>query len=235
MNGKRIYLDIETLPPPESELPRVRERIAKKLYDTGEQVVETELTRRTEHEFRRLAMDAAWGRLLCLCVLIENPDGTSQRRSLLGMDTTTGKFHLDERRTLKRFWQLMRDEVNIYRDTFIGFNLLDFDLLFLVGRSSLLGIKPPFNISFRRYQQQPIYDVMWEFTRWHHRISLGDMAHAFGIASSKTDDLDGSRVYDFYITNRHREIADYCARDVLLTRTLYRRLNFINEETQQAA
>lgn len=232
--SKRIYLDIETLPPPERERPRVRERINKRLRETNERIDDAEFERRVECEFRRLAMDAAWGRLICLCVLIENPDGT-ERRNLLGMDSVTGKFHLDEARTLRRFWQLMRDEINIRRDTFIGFNLLDFDLLFLVGRSSLLDIKPPFNISFRRYQQHPIYDIMWEFTRWHHRISLDDMAHAFGVASSKTDELDGSRIYDFYLADRHGEIADYCARDVLLTRTLYRRLNFIADETEQAA
>jgi len=233
--SKRIYLDIETLPPLESERDRVRERIAKKLRDTGEQITEAEFERRTEHEFRRLAMDAAWGRLLCIGVLVESPNGREQRR-LIGLEPCDKRFHLDERRTLERFWQLLGDEVNIHHDTFIGFNLIDFDLLFLVGRSSLVGIKPPFNISFRRYRQQPVYDIMWEFTRWHHRISMDDMAHAFGVESSKRDGLDGSRVYDFFLADRHQEIGDYCARDVLLTRTLYRRMNFITDcDSQHAA
>ncbi len=40
--------------------------------------------------------------------------------------------------------------------------------------------------------------MIWKFACWQHCITLDDMAHAFGIASSKTDDLDGSRVYNLF-------------------------------------
>ena len=47
--------------------------------------------------------------------------------------------------------------------------------------------------------------------------------------------IDGSRVYDFFPDDRHKEITGYCACEMLLIRTLYRRMNFINNESQQAA
>jgi predicted PolB exonuclease-like 3'-5' exonuclease len=46
--------------------------------------------------------------------------------------------------------------------------------------------------------------------------------------------IDGSRVYEFYMKNRHVEIADYCLRDVLLTREIYYRMQF-EECTQTRA
>jgi predicted PolB exonuclease-like 3'-5' exonuclease len=43
---------------------------------------------------------------------------------------------------------------------------------------------------------------------------------------AKTQGMDGSCIYDRFREGRHREIADYCMRDVELTREIYYRLTF---------
>ena len=43
---------------------------------------------------------------------------------------------------------------------------------------------------------------------------------------TKSTGMDGRRVYDCFHEGRHRKIADYCLRDVKLTREIYYRLTF---------
>jgi hypothetical protein len=208
----RIYLDCETLPPDrDNRDPLPIERFAQ--Y--------------TDEEFRQLALDARHGRLLCIGLIIEQ-DGKTTVHGVLGRDRTTGQFHLDERRTLRAFWKLVRD-FDQRRDILIGFNLLDFDLVFLCQRSIIKQVKPSINVCFARYRSQPVYDLMWEFSKWRYRHKLDDLAKVLGLESSKQDRLDGSKVYDYFLAGRHQEIADYCLRDVEVARAIYLRMNFLDE------
>jgi hypothetical protein len=204
----RVYLDVETLPP-ERDDPLVGEKIA----------------RCSDEEYRRLALDGEFGRLLCVGLIVEENNGV-KHRGILGRDKNTGKFHLDEARTLRAFWKLIQN-FDSRRDLFVGFNLLDFDLPFIRQRSIIHRVKPSISLCFARFRSQPVFDIMWEFSSWRHRHKLDDLARVLGIESSKRDGVDGSTVYDLFLAGRHQEIADYCLRDVELTRMMYRRLNFI--------
>jgi hypothetical protein len=205
---KRIFLDIETLPP---------ENCGHETCNGRDPC--------PDEEYRKLALRAEFGRLLCVGVIVEEGHNIIHQ-GILGRDRTTLRFHLDEERTLRSLWKLF-DGFNIGRDLVIGFNLYEFDLLFLYQRSIIHQVRPSVFLSFARYRSAPIYDVMKEWKRWSFSsISLNDLASALNLPSSKTDGIDGSKVYDFYMKNRHVEIADYCLRDVILTREIYYRLQF---------
>jgi hypothetical protein len=205
----KVFLDVETLPPDESDpLPGC---------ESGSG---------TDEEFRQLALKPEFGRILCIGLIVER-DGEVVTRGVLGRDRSTGRFHLDEARILRAFWKLIRD-FDGGRDLLVGFNLLDFDLHFICTRSVIKQVKPSLNVCFARYRSRPVYDVMWEFCHWRHRISLDDLAKILGLQSSKNGICGGS-VYDYFLAGRHEEIADYCMRDVELTRLIYNRLNFIDE------
>jgi predicted 3'-5' exonuclease similar to PolB exonuclease domain len=206
----RIYLDIETIPPDRDD-PSVGERIAKI----------------NEEDYRRLALNEDYGRILCIGLIIEQENRITQR-GVLGRDKNTGKLHLNETRTLRAFWKLLKN-FNPRRDLLIGFNLLDFDLHFICTRSVIKRVKPSYNICFARFRSSPVYDVMWEFTHWRHRFSLDELANILGLESSKRNGIDGGAVYDLFISGRHQEIADYNMRDVEVTRAIYRRLNFLDD------
>jgi hypothetical protein len=207
----KVFLDAETLPPDESDpLPGCESGFS------------------TDEEFRQLALKPEFGRLLCIGLIIER-DGEVVTRGVLGRDRLTGRFHLDEARILRAFWKLIRD-FDERRDLLIGFNLLDFDLHFICTRSVIRRVRPSIDVCFARYRSRPVYDVMWEFCHWRHRISLDELAKILGLKSSKNG-ISGDSVYDFFLAGRHEEIADYCMRDVELTRAVYRRLNFIEGAT----
>jgi hypothetical protein len=177
-----------------------------------------------DKDFRKLALKAEKGRVLTIGVIIEE-NGEVTHQGLFGRDRETGMFHVDEARTLRSFWNLIGD-VRESHDLLIGHNILDFDLPFLIKRSIINRVKPP-QISFRRYQKNLIYDTMWEWSLWGHRISLNDVAEAIGVQSSKTGDIDGSQIYDYYSAGSHEEIALYCMRDVECTREIYYCINFL--------
>lgn len=203
----RVFLDAETLPP-ERDDPLVREK-----YPDC-----------TDEEFRNLALKPEYGRLLCLGILVEC-DGVVTTRGVLGRDRETRRFHLDEARILRSFWKLVRD-FDDRRDLLIGFNLLDFDLHYICTRSVIKRVRPSIDVCFARYRQRPVFDCMWAFTHWRHRIKLDDLARILGLESPKQDGMDGSHVYDLFIEGRHQEIADYVMRDCECTRAIYRRLIF---------
>jgi hypothetical protein len=203
----KVYLDIETLPP-----------------DRSDAVVSEQLGSCTEEEFRQLSLNPHLGRILCIGVIVER-DYRISHRGVLGRNRETGCFHLDEERTLRSFWNLLRG-FEPRRDLLVGFNLLDFDLHFICTRSIIRRVKPSLTVCFARYRAQPVFDCMWEFTHWRHRIKLGDLARVLGLESPKQDEIDGSRVYDLFVEGRHQEIADYCMRDCESTRAIYQRLIF---------
>lgn len=203
---RRIFLDIETLPP---------DKESSEIYSSLETC--------SDQDFRDLALKAEKGRLLTIGIIIEE-NGKVIHHGLLGRDKETGLFHLNEAKTLRAFWNLI-GQVNPNNDLFIGHNILDFDLAFLVKRSIINRIKPP-KISFRRFQQYPIFDTMWEWSLWRYRISLDDVAEAIGIVSSKTGGIDGSKIYDYFVAGKQAEIGLYCMRDVECTREVYYCINF---------
>ena len=208
---RRIFVDIETLPPD------------KGMSATG---FPEEVAACSDEEFRRLALDGDYGRVLTIGLIVEH-DEQVIHRGLLGRERQTMMFHLDEARTLRGFWRLLNG-FNVSRDLVVGHNLFDFDLPFLYKRSVIQRVRPSVELSFARYRSQPIFDTMHQWNKWSPRkyVSLNRLAKVLGMESSKGQGIDGSRVYDKFCAGCHVEIADYCMRDVELVRAIYYRMVF---------
>jgi DNA polymerase elongation subunit (family B) len=208
---KRVFVDIETLPPDKSN---------------NDNLAQAEIIAYSDEEFRRLALDGDYGRVLTIGLIVED-DKVELHRGLLGRERQTMMFHLDETRTLRSFWKLLKG-FNVRRDLIIGHNLFDFDLPFLYKRSVIQRVRPSVELSFARYRSQPIFDTMHQWNKWSPRkfVSLDRLAKILGMKSSKGQGIDGSGVYDKFCTGCHQEIADYCMRDVELVRAIYYRMVF---------
>ena len=187
-------------------------------------LVNRKLMWRSRRRFRDLALRGEWGRLLCIGLVVEE-DGVVKHCGVLGRDRETRQFHMDEARTLKSFWNLVAG-FREGQDLFVGHNLLDFDLPFLYKRSCIHGVRPSVNLSFKRFQSHPVFDTMWEWTKWRQRISLHELTQALGIPSPKESGVDGLGIYDLYQQGRHEEIAQYCMRDVKCAREVFYRLQY---------
>jgi 3'-5' exonuclease len=209
----RVFLDIETLPPDKTFLARF-----------------PKICHSTEEEFRQLALTADYGRVLTIGLIIER-DGQITHEGCLGRDRQTMRFHLEEGRTLRGFWQLLK-KFNPGRDLIITHNGISFDLPFLYKRSVINRVRPTVTLNFARYRSQPLFDTMHEWNKWDMRklISLDDLARILGLESSKNGGIDGSKVYDHFCAGCHAEIADYCMRDVRLVRQIYHRMMFEAED-----
>lgn len=215
-NRRVVTIDIETIP-----------KIQPETVLAGEQEMIDDA--KAELAFRKTALSGDFGRILCIGYTDECLDG-SRRMGVLGWDKEAKSFHLDEKRTLKGFWNLMRG-FSINRDHIVGHNIFEFDLRFIIKRSIINGIRPTVNLSFRRYVNQPVFDTMREWECWSYdKIKLEELAEALSLPSSKTDCIDGSKVFDYQEAGRHREIFEYCLRDVRLTREIYRRMTFCEPE-----
>jgi len=195
----KLFLDIETLPADEAqykELEKVYKTKKKKGIHKGT----------LEEYIESTGFDGTWGRIFCISYAMNDDP----------VECISG----DEKDIIIKFWNIAPSA-----DLYIGFNVLDFDLRFIIQRSVIHQIQPSVDISFARYRNFPVYDIMWEWTKWQSKISMDELARAMGLKSSKKD-LDGSKVHEYYQKGKLKEIEKYCNADVELTRQIYKRMRF---------
>jgi hypothetical protein len=231
---RRIFLDVESVPPPEEWRSLIKPEVVRKLCRKssiqlpGQIALEQEGNNEcTDEQFRLLALHAEYGRVLCIGLIVEH-DQHIIHCGVLGRERKSGRFHLDERRTLRAFWKLL-DDFNVARDLIIGHNVMDFDLPFLYKRSRINRIHPSTLFSFARYRSAPIYDTMREWAHWNPHaahISLTELAEILKVGMTKTEGMEGSRIYDEFLAGNHDRIAEYCVQDVQMARAIFYRMVF---------
>lgn len=203
LHMRKLFLDIETLPAEEE-----KHGILKEIYEGRR-----EKGKKTADSFDEFLVqttfDGSFGRILCMSLALDD----EPIKCLFGA----------EKDILKNFWEVARGA-----DLFIGHNIFDFDLRFILQRSIILGVRPTKELSFIRYRNNPIFDTMYEWSKWNmqDKIGLDKLAKALGIKSSKEGGLDGSKVHEYFKKGRLREIYDYCNADVEATRAIYKRMIF---------
>jgi 3'-5' exonuclease len=220
----RVFTDIETLPPAEDMRQQLSAAKIRKLLRKGVKDEQGEVTC-TEEEFRCLALHAEYGRVLTIGLVVEVDDQVIHR-GVLGRERQTMTFHLNEARTLRGFWKLLKD-FRPSRDLIIGHNVF-WDLKFLKKRSVINRVQPSIDLPFAKFRSQPIFDTMQEWCNWDFgtSISLVHLAEVLQLGMSKTEGMDGSRVYDQFCAGCHETIAEYCLQDVELVRAVYYRMQY---------
>lgn len=224
--SKRLFIDIETLPPPEEMRASINPALVSKLEHRYHKPLGKTGIECSEDEFKQLALHAEYGRVLSIGMIVEL-DGRIIHRGVLGRERQSLRFHLDEARTLRGFWKQL-DGFDEKKDLIIGHNIFEFDLLSLYKRSIINRVPPSVRLSFARYRSRPVFDTMkeWELWAWRPGIKLEELAEVLQLEIAKTEGMDGSSIYDRFCAGCHQEIADYCLRDVELTREIYYRLTF---------
>ena len=133
------------------------------------------------------------------------------------------RFDGSEAELLAEFWRML--DSNARR--VVTYNGRMFDGPYLMLRSAVNGVAPSVNLAGYRYALQPHCDLA-EVLNFQGAVrenfSLDYWCRRFGITSPKEEGLDGSKVQDFYEKGRLDEIVDYCARDVVATGELFRRV-----------
>jgi hypothetical protein len=230
---RAFTLDIETL-----TLPDFRERVGAQLerqLRLGNMRVEQhqryleDIAAEEERCYALGALSATSGRVLSIAVHVgpvpglEFPDlGFAESEHVFGIDRDG--FEQSEKRALLDFLALLKD-FDCDCDEIVGHNILGFDLPFIFQRCLVHEIQVRPFVNRGDYNVRGVFDTMHRWWLGSRRfVSLDDVAWALGIESSKTSEVEGSKVFDLYQAGRLEQIRDYNLNDVRVTRKIYERL-----------
>lgn len=127
-------------------------------------------------------------------------------------------LHGDEALVLESFWDLYRICVDNSFPMF-GFNIMFFDLPYLVRRSWLLGVQVPSSVRDGRYWSQTFVDIArdWAMGDTNSRIALDELSRAFGLGGKRDQEVDGKTFWrDWHDPNRRELAVGYLATDLWL-------------------
>jgi DNA polymerase elongation subunit (family B) len=233
MMPRAFTMDIETL-----ALPGYRERVGPKLerelrlgymrLEQQQRYLE-DIAAEEERVYQLGSLNATSGRVLSIAVHVGPVPGfeipglaAKQTEYAFGIDADGNEQN--EAQALRDFLKLLSN-FDLECDEIVGHNLLGFDLPFIYQRCLVNNIpaRPPMNLG--EYNVRNVYDTMriW-WLGGRNRVGLDDLAWALGLESSKTSEVEGSRVFDLYQAGRLREIREYNLNDVRLTRKVYERM-----------
>jgi hypothetical protein len=230
----RAYtMDIETL-----TLPDFRERVGPQLEKSlklGNMRLEQQqryledIAIEEERCYQLGSLSATSGRILSIAVhegAVAGLDfGIEQSESERVFGIDEDGFEQDEKKSLLAFLQYMKS-FDPDTDELVGHNILSFDLPFIFQRCLVHCISAKPLVDLREYNVRGVYDTMrhWWLGDRRGRVSLDDIAWALGIESSKTAEVEGSKVFDLHEQGRLSEIREYNLNDVRVTRKVYERM-----------
>jgi hypothetical protein len=230
----RAYtLDIETI-----TLPDFRERVGSQLerqmrlgnmrFEQQQRYLE-DIAAEEERCYELGSLSATSGRVLSIALHVgsipglEFPGlGPGSSEHVFGIDQDG--YEQSENQALLGFVQFMKD-FDADCDELVGHNIIGFDLPFIFQRCLVHGISARPFVNLSDYNVRGVFDTMhrwWLGARRH--VSLDDLAWALGIESSKTDEVEGSKVFELYQAGKLKLIRDYNLNDVRLTRKVYERM-----------
>src|SRR6478672_12594621 len=156
----RIIIDIETCP---AQDPAVRNDIAVTIEPPGniskaETIAAWHAEKKpaaVEEAWRKTAFDGALGHICVIGVAFNDEPPVSLYFE---------NWAQDEAKLLARFFSIVDERIwehpNV-RPTFIGHNIIDFDLRFLFQRAVMLGVRPSCHIPFSaKHWDDSVFDTM---------------------------------------------------------------------------
>lgn len=226
----RLIFDIETTAQPLENFDEVQQeyllREAEKLPDEAAKAA------KREEITRMFSLWPFTGQVVCIAML----NAESLRGQVLFLaedfedDAEAGPVEFvpcaDEVELLTAFWDVAR-----HYDEVVTFNGRGFDVPFLYLRSAALNVPiSKKNWLGYRYAIEPHCDLADQFTFYGvsgregaaRKFNLDFYCKAFGIDSPKAHGVTGMDVTKMMGEGKHREIAEYCLRDVRATVELYR-------------
>ena len=230
---RAFTFDIETL-----TLPDFRERVGpqlERLLRLGNMRLEQQqrylddIAAEEERCYSLGSLSATSGRVLSIAVHVGPIPGLEfvgmeqpETEHVFGIDADG--FEQGERRALFDFLELMK-HFDLESDELVGHNIIGFDLPFIFQRCLVHGIQVRPFVNLSEFHVRGVFDTMH---RWwlgaKRNVSLDDIAWALGIESSKTSEVEGSKVFDLYQAGKLDVIREYNLNDVRVTRKVYERI-----------
>jgi DNA polymerase elongation subunit (family B) len=231
---KAYTFDIETL-----TLPDYRERVGPQLERSlrlGNMRLEQQqryledIAAEEERCYSLGSLRATSGRILSIAVHV----GPIPGLQFTGLEQSQGEyvFGIDEDGNEQEEKKALIDYLNFMEsfdpevDQLVGHNIISFDLPFIFQRCLVHCIPAQPFVKLSEYNVRGVFDTMhqWWLGDRRSRVSLDDLAWALGIESSKSADVEGSKVFDLYQAGKLAQIREYNLNDVRVTRKIYERM-----------
>jgi DNA polymerase elongation subunit (family B) len=227
----RLVFDIETTAQPLESFDEVQQEYL--LRDAAKLADEAERTAKRAEITRCFSLWPLTGQVVCIAML--NADSGRGQVLFSAEDFTEDAGEagpvefvpcVDEMELLTAFWDIAK-----HYEEVVTFNGRGFDVPFLYLRSAVLNVPiSRKNWLGYRFATEPHCDLAEQFTFYNvsgregaaRRFNLDFYCKAFGIDSPKGHGVTGMDVGALMAEGKHREIAEYCLRDVRATVELYR-------------
>ena len=206
MELKKLFFDIET-EPNEEALPFLPVPSAPSNYKDPEKI-KAYVDEKTKEQVDKMALSIDLGKITAIGMKM-GVDGQIVGRLVTEKYTETD--------LLKSFWRCMR----ICNGDCVGYNILGFDLPFIMRRSWALGVPVTVFPDMRRYSNFPTTDLMQILAGWDRdKIkSLKFICARYGI-DNPLPELEGSQ----YAGMDDETKLSYVKNDVYLTFQLYQKM-----------
>lgn len=217
-----LYFDIETIP---DQKPGALERAAALVkvpatYKKPE-VIENFRAERAQEAYEKTSLNGLHGEICSIAWAID--DGHIE-----GQVRRPGE---SEKELIEAFFEAVYfdahrgGEGSFPRITWIGHNVIDFDLRFVKQRCLVNDIIPGFKIpADARHGSNDIFDTMKAWVGWKGFVSQDALCKALGLPQK--DGMTGADVWPAYQAGKYEEILNYNHNDVRTVRELYRRMSW---------
>ena len=201
-----LFLDIETEANPEA-IEYLPDPQAPKNYKDPDKI-KAYVDGKRQEQIAKAALDPDFGMITAAAIRI----GIDGRTVGWLADNPYSEAHL-----LHILWACMDSTMSHV----CGYNIIGFDLPYIIKRSFALGIKPTVYLDLRRYQQRPTTDLMQLLAHWDREKikSLKFVCKRYGI-ENPLPELDGSQYAEMDTDTR----LAYVKNDVDMTVELYKRM-----------
>lgn len=209
---KRLFFDIETTANPDTIQLMPDPKAPANLKDPEKIAAAIEEKKRELVEMA--ALDPDYGRLLSIGFSTGDEVTVMLNEAVFpGHD-----YAMPEEDMLERFWMVLQS----CGGACVGYNILSFDLPYLMRRSMALGVKLPLVTMLAKFRTEPVTDLMAILYNWggDRYKPLKTVAMLYGLENG-ADGIDGSQVAGLDADT----LIQYQISDVRLVMQLYRRMN----------
>jgi len=220
-----LYLDLETIP---TIRPDVMEYISSTIkppatYKKAESIqawMQDEAPAVVQEAIRKTSLDGTFGRI-CVIGYAFDDEAPQYIASDTSEEVLLREFHSVLQRDIRR--------AEDFQIRIIGHNVSSFDLRFFMQRSMINGIRPHQVISrcakAKPWESEIVFDTMVQWAGVGNRVKLDTLCKALGIESPKGE-LDVSKVWDYVQAGRINEVGDYCLKDIIATRAVFKKMTY---------
>ena len=213
----RLFFDIETRALPEACALMPEPKAPANFKDPDK--IAAAVAEKKAEQIASAALDADYGQIVSIGYAINFPEDHIVDPPVTVL-LNTGQPGKTESDLIVAFWKRFAE----CDGRCVGYNILNFDLPYLLRRSFALGVRPLVFLNMARYRTEPVTDLMAILYNWGNDRYKGlkTVARLYGLPND-CPDVDGSQVETLSVD----DLIKYQASDVRLVMRLYARMNGI--------